>query len=76
MANSRGLRHRPVLPASYGEETAKKRVKELFEARRAGNIDFDIDADWIDYESAGVADAEQVGGGAACSLPCARGGDR
>ena len=31
--------------------------KSSIEARRAGNIDLDIDADWIDYNSAGVADA-------------------
>src|ERR1700722_12485572 len=55
-----GLRHRPVLPASYDEEAAKKRAKELLEARRSGNIDFDIEADWIDYESAGVADAQEL----------------
>ncbi len=53
-----GLRHYPVRPIPHGEEATKKRVKELVEARRAGNIDFDVDADWIDYESAGVADAE------------------
>src|SRR5580704_4502527 len=55
-----GLRHRPVLPANYDEETAKTRAKELYEARRSGNIDFDIEADWIDYESAGVANAEEL----------------
>ncbi|HUI35401.1 MAG TPA: ABC transporter transmembrane domain-containing protein [Stellaceae bacterium] len=55
-----GLRHYPVRPMPHGEEATKKRVKELVEARRAGNIDFDVDADWIDYESAGVADAEQL----------------
>ncbi len=53
-----GLRHYPVRPGDYGEELAKKRAKELIEARRAGNIDFDIGADWIDYASAGVADAQ------------------
>jgi putative ABC transport system ATP-binding protein len=53
-----GLRHRPVLPSHLSEGEAKKRAKELVEARRAGNIDYDIDADWIDYQSAGVADAE------------------
>jgi putative ABC transport system ATP-binding protein len=53
-----GLRHRPVLPSQLSEDEAKKRAKELVEARRAGNIDYDIDADWIDYQSAGVADAE------------------
>jgi putative ABC transport system ATP-binding protein len=55
-----GLRHHPVIKATYSEETAKKRAKELVEARRAGNIDFDIDADWIDYDSAGVANAEEL----------------
>jgi putative ABC transport system ATP-binding protein len=55
-----GLRHTPVLPAQLSEVAAKRRAKELFEARRAGNIDFDIDADWIDYESAGVADAQEL----------------
>lgn len=55
-----GLRHFPVRPGEYSEELAKKRAKELFEARRAGNIDFDVDADWIDYQSAGVADAPEL----------------
>jgi putative ABC transport system ATP-binding protein len=55
-----GLRHYPVRPGSYGEELAKKRAKELVEASRAGNIDFDIDADWIDYAGAGVADAPEL----------------
>src|SRR5665213_281782 len=55
-----GLRHRPVLPASLDEAAAAKRAKELIEARRAGNIDFDIDADWIDYQSAGVVDAREL----------------
>jgi putative ABC transport system ATP-binding protein len=55
-----GLRHRPVLPPSYSEEVAKIRAKELIEARRAGNIDFDIDADWIDYEGAGAVDAQEL----------------
>jgi putative ABC transport system ATP-binding protein len=55
-----GLRHHPVLPAAHSEEEVKRRSKELAEARRAGNLDFDIDADWVDYESAGVAGAEEL----------------
>jgi putative ABC transport system ATP-binding protein len=55
-----GLRHHPVLPADHDEETARRRAKELAEARRAGNIDFDIDADWVDYASAGVADMDAL----------------
>src|SRR5437763_2047604 len=53
-----GLRHRPVQPAEYDDATAKRRLRQLDEARRSGNIDFDLHADWIDYESAGVGDAE------------------
>jgi putative ABC transport system ATP-binding protein len=55
-----GLRHHPVRQAEYSEEAAKRRIKELVEARRAGNIDFDIGADWIDYESAGAANTEEL----------------
>ncbi|HEX3881153.1 MAG TPA: ABC transporter ATP-binding protein/permease [Stellaceae bacterium] len=54
-----GLRHRPMQPPVYSDEgMAKRRARQLEEARRAGNIDFDIHADWIDYQSAGVADAD------------------
>ncbi|HWD56795.1 MAG TPA: ABC transporter transmembrane domain-containing protein [Stellaceae bacterium] len=53
-----GLRHVPVGTVAYGEELAKKRAKELLEARRSGNMALDIDADWTDYADAGVADAD------------------
>ncbi|HYM73859.1 MAG TPA: ATP-binding cassette domain-containing protein [Stellaceae bacterium] len=52
-----GLRHHPVRPPEYDEATARRRGRQLDEARRAGNIDFDIEADWIDYDGAGVADS-------------------
>jgi putative ABC transport system ATP-binding protein len=51
-----GLRHRPVHPAAYDEATAPRRARQLYEAQRSGNIDLDLHADWIDYESAGVTD--------------------
>lgn len=51
-----GLRHRPVRPAEYDESTTRRRVRQLHEARSSGNIDFDLHADWIDYESAEVPD--------------------
>jgi putative ABC transport system ATP-binding protein len=51
-----GLRHRPMRPAEYDESSTRRRARQLFEARRSGNIDFDLHADWIDYESAGVSD--------------------
>jgi ABC-type iron transport system FetAB ATPase subunit len=53
-----GLRHRPIRPAEYGPAVAKRRAVQLYEARRSGNIDFDPNADWVDYEAAGVADRE------------------
>ncbi|HEX5454896.1 MAG TPA: ABC transporter ATP-binding protein/permease [Stellaceae bacterium] len=51
------LRHRPVQAAKYDEDEARRRARQLEEARRSGNIAFDLHADWIDYEAAGVADA-------------------
>ncbi len=55
-----GLRHRPVRPAEYDEATARRRARQLFEAQRSGNIEFDLHADWIDYESAEVADPKEL----------------
>jgi ABC-type multidrug transport system fused ATPase/permease subunit len=55
-----GLRHVPVRPAGYEGATAKRRAWQTVEARLSGNIDFDIHADWIDYESARVKDQEEL----------------
>ncbi len=55
-----GLRHIPVRPAEYDEASARRRARQLFEAKRSGNIEFDLHADWIDYQSAGVADQAQL----------------
>ena len=40
-----------------GSERIFYRRREKNIARKAGNIDFDIEADWIDYDSAGAADS-------------------
>jgi ABC-type dipeptide/oligopeptide/nickel transport system ATPase subunit len=53
-----GLRHRPVRQTAYDEGAAKRRSTQIYEARRSGNIDLDIHADWLDYEDAGVPDRE------------------
>jgi len=53
-----GLRHRPVRPAEYDGAAAKRRSTQIYEARRSGNIDFDIHADWLDYDAAGVPDTK------------------
>ena len=54
------LRHVPVRPAEYEPANARRRARQLAEAQKSGNIDFDIHADWIDYAGAGVADREAL----------------
>src|SRR5437763_440279 len=55
-----GLRHIPVRPPEYAEASARRRARQLFEAKRSGNIEFDLQADWIDYESAGVSNQAEL----------------
>jgi len=55
-----GLCHRPVRPAEYEGAVARRRARQRHEARQSGNIDLDIDADWLDYEAAGVGDREAL----------------
>jgi putative ABC transport system ATP-binding protein len=53
-----GLSHHPIRPGEYEPVAAKRRAAQLYEARQSGNIDLDLDADWLDYEAAGVSDRE------------------
>ena len=55
-----GLKHRPVREAQYDGDAAAAREFQSREAERTGNTSLDINADWIDYEGAGVADAEEM----------------
>jgi putative ABC transport system ATP-binding protein len=52
------LRHVPLRPADYEGTEARRRARQVAEARKSGNIDFDLHADWIDYAAAGVDDRE------------------
>jgi ABC-type multidrug transport system fused ATPase/permease subunit len=52
-----GLKCRPLRKPERKPAVERKVAAFLAESRRAGNIDLDLDADWIDYEIAGVADA-------------------
>ena len=54
------LRHTPKQPAEYEAAEGRRRARQLFEARRSGNTDFDIHADWVDYQAAGVTDREAL----------------
>jgi len=49
-----GLKHRPIAPAVYDDETRLAREAFWREAERAGNPMLDPNADWIDYELAGA----------------------
>src|SRR2546421_4748373 len=55
-----GLKHRPVRPRSYDEDAAAEREFQLHEAERTGNSTLDINAEWIDYQAAGVSNPEQL----------------
>lgn len=55
-----GLKHRPVSPASYEGPSLRLYQQRLREATRAGNCTLDIEAQWLDYEAAGVADADAM----------------
>jgi putative ABC transport system ATP-binding protein len=54
-----GLKHRPVRTRSIPPSDAE-RAFHLREAERTGNSALDIDADWIDYESAGCSGPEEI----------------
>lgn len=52
-----GLKHRP-LRDDFGDDRRSERKDWLDEAKRAGNLAMDIQADWIDYQAAGANDHE------------------
>jgi putative ABC transport system ATP-binding protein len=53
------LKHRPLREIS-DEERRRSRELELREAARTGNSPLDIEADWIDYQAAGVDGAQAL----------------
>ena len=55
-----GLKHRPVREKEYSGDALRLRDIDLRESSRAGNSTCDIQADWIDYEAAGVSGAEEM----------------
>ena len=55
-----GLKHQPVKPAIYDEAEARFRAACLRDTLAAGNSPHDVRADWIDYEAAGVTNADEL----------------
>jgi len=54
------LKHRPVRPVDYEGEAAREWEKWRREARLSGNVDYDLDADWIDYQALGLKDPNEL----------------
>ncbi len=54
-----GLKHAPLQPPTEDSDNIP-RTLEIAEARRAGNSILDIDANWIDFEAAGVKSAGEL----------------
>src|SRR5688500_7973294 len=54
------LKHRPIQEKTYENEAVAARDFQLKEARRTGNSELDIEAEWIDYESAGCSGPEEL----------------
>jgi ABC-type multidrug transport system fused ATPase/permease subunit len=55
-----GLRHRSSRLPDDGSASKQSRAREIEEAQKSGNIDYDIAADWIDYAQAGVANRAEL----------------
>jgi putative ABC transport system ATP-binding protein len=54
------LKHAPLREVTYDGAAAKQRLWEIAEARSAGNPEYDIRGDWVDYAAAGVAGPEEL----------------
>ncbi|MGI9492165.1 MAG: ABC transporter transmembrane domain-containing protein [Geminicoccaceae bacterium] len=55
-----GLKNRPLRAVELEEVEADAHKRDLQEAKRSGNSDFDADADWIDYDAVGIAPEDSV----------------
>ena len=55
-----GLKNRPLRNAVLEGEMAEKHKRDLLEAKRSGNSEFDPDADWVNFAAIGVAGGERV----------------
>ena len=49
-----GLKHAPMTTVEYEGAEATKFKWSMIEARRAGNPEFDLNSDWVDYASTGA----------------------
>jgi len=54
------LKHRPLKPMEYDKEGQAVRDNYIHEAKASANFEFDLNADWIDYDAIGVKDASEL----------------
>ncbi len=54
------FRHRPIAPARYEGRSLQHFHHRMSEARKSGNPEIDINADWIDYQEAGLQRREEL----------------
>ncbi len=55
-----GLKHRPTVAPEYDQEALIEWHRAQHDASLAGNITYDINADWIDYSGANVSGSEAL----------------
>ena len=55
-----GLKHAPLVEAKYEGVGATQRQWNVHEAKTAGNPDYDINSDWIDYVAAGATGPDDL----------------
>ncbi|MGM4983597.1 MULTISPECIES: ABC transporter ATP-binding protein [Rhizobium] len=55
-----GLKHAPLIPPTYDEETASRVKWQMIEARRSANPELDLNSDWVDYAAAGATGPHDI----------------
>ncbi len=55
-----GLKNRPLRAVDLDEADAEAHKHDLLEAKRAGNSEFDADADWVDFDAVGIAPEDSL----------------
>ncbi len=55
-----GLKHAPLIETTYDGEGATQRAWNIDEAMKAGNPDYDLNSDWIDYAAAGATGPDDL----------------
>jgi putative ABC transport system ATP-binding protein len=55
-----GITNRPLRVEDYEGDAAAERARYVSEAKRSGNVDFDLGTEWIDHAAAGAGDADAL----------------